>query len=136
MRSRIMRAVKSAGTAPELIVAAWLKSARYKPLLNQRALPGSPDLVLPRLRIAIFVNGCFWHGHRCARGRRIPATNVEYWTKKLVANKKRDGSAKRKLRRMAWRVVTVWECQTRSDARRKRLIDALRGRRQVSRPVF
>ena len=127
LRSRIMRAVRSTGTGPELMVAAWLRSARFKPRLNDRSLPGSPDFVLTRAKAAIFAHGCFWHGHACARGRRAPATNVAYWTKKLLANRKRDAAAKRKLRKLGWRVITIWECQLRAGGRRDWLLNAIRG---------
>jgi DNA mismatch endonuclease, patch repair protein len=126
LRSRIMRAIRSMGTKPETTVAAWLRGARFKPVLNDRSLPGSPDFVLPRAGVAIFVHGCFWHGHRCKRGRREPASNVEYWTNKLAANRKRDASSRRKLQRLGWRVVTVWECQTHAGARRDWLLKTLR----------
>ena len=83
-------------------------------------------MVLPRAKIVIFVHGCFWHGHRCLRGRRAPASNVEYWTNKLAANKKRDAASKRRLQKLGWRVITIWECQTRDDSRRQWLLNAIR----------
>lgn len=126
LRSRIMRAIRSKGTQPELAVEQWLLSARYKPRLHQTGLPGSPDLVLPRIKTVIFVHGCFWHGHKCKRGVRAPATNVEYWTNKLARNKLRDASSVRKLRRLGWHVITVWECQTANDEHRDRLLRKIR----------
>lgn len=126
LRSRIMRAIRSKGTKPELTVERWLRSARYRPRLHQTGLPGSPDLVLPRIKTVIFVHGCFWHGHACRRGGRAPATNVEYWANKLARNKLRDASSVRKLRRLGWRVITVWECQTANDRHRDRLLGKIR----------
>ena len=126
LRSRIMRAIRSKGTKPELTVEQWLRSARYKLHLHHSGLPGSPDFVLPRIKTVIFVHGCFWHGHKCRRGGRAPATNVEYWTNKLARNKLRDVSSVRKLRSLGWRVITVWECQTAKDGYRHRLLGKIR----------
>ena len=126
LRSRIMRAIRSKGTKPELAVEQWLRSARYKPRLHHTGLPGRPDFVLPRIKTVIFVHGCFWHGHKCKRGGRVPGTNVEYWVNKLARNKLRDASSVRKLRRLGWRVVTVWECQTANDRHRYRLLGKIR----------
>jgi DNA mismatch endonuclease, patch repair protein len=128
LRSRIMRAIKSKGTKPEVTVEFWLRSARFKPLLHEKTLPGSPDFVLPRIRTAIFVHGCFWHGHGCKRGGRLPATNRSYWLPKLAANKRRDASVKRKLRRLGWRVITVWECKVKDDGHRQRMLRKIRNR--------
>lgn len=126
LRSRIMRAIRSKGTKPELMVEQWLRSAHYKPRLHHTGLPGSPDLVLPRIKTAIFVHGCFWHGHKCRRGGRAPATNVEYWANKLARNKLRDASSVRKLRRLGWRVIIVWECQVANDKHHDRLLGKIR----------
>jgi DNA mismatch endonuclease, patch repair protein len=128
IRSRIMRAIKSKGTKPEVSVEQWLRSARYKPLLHAKDLPGSPDFVLPRIKMAIFVHGCFWHGHGCRRGGRLPATNQSYWLPKLAANKRRDASVKRKLRRLGWRVITVWECKAKTTEHREMLMRKIRSR--------
>lgn len=126
LRSRIMRAIRSKGTKPELTVEQWLRRAHYKPRLHHTGLPGSPDFVLPRIKTVIFVHGCFWHGHKCRRGDRAPGTNVEYWTNKLARNKLRDASSVRKLRRLGWRVITVWECQAANDRHRDRLLAKIR----------
>jgi DNA mismatch endonuclease, patch repair protein len=129
LRSRIMRAIRSKGTKPELIVEGWLRAARYNPRLHSTDLPGTPDFVLPRLKTVVFVHGCFWHGHGCRRGGRAPATNVDYWLPKLARNKQRDASKARRLRSAGWRVFTVWECQTGSDTGRMRLLAKLRANR-------
>ena len=81
--------------------------------LHRRDLPGTPDIVLPRLRKIINVHGCFWHLHVCQRRRRNPVQNAGYWDRKRAANVARDARNLRKLRRAGWRVLTVWECQTR-----------------------
>lgn len=112
-RSRAMGRVRSRGTGPELAVRRALRALKVRSRWNRADLPGSPDLVLPELKIAVFVHGCFWHGHRCKKGRRLPATRRGYWLPKLARNKERDAAARRKLRAAGWRVVTVWECWTR-----------------------
>ena len=119
-RSRVMRAVKSGDTAPELIVRRMVHGFGFRYRLHCRELPGQPDLVLPRLEKVIFVHGCFWHRHRCAAGQSMPASRVEYWQAKFARNVTRDRSNLRKLRRMGWSVLVVWECQTR-NAKREQL---------------
>lgn len=128
-RSRIMAAVKSRNTTPEMIVRRIVHGLGYRYRLHVRALPGAPDLVFPRLRKILFVSGCFWHIHHCGRCR-IPAANRRYWIQKLERNAARDKRIRRALRRAGWRVLTVWECQTpvnKSDvltARLRRFLDA------------
>jgi DNA mismatch endonuclease (patch repair protein) len=109
-RSAVMRRVKSQGTAPELAVRriVWRLGGRYR--LNRRDLPGSPDIVLPGRRLAIFVHGCFWHGHDCARGARVPKANHDYWLAKVARNTARDADVQARLTALGWRVVVVWEC--------------------------
>lgn len=110
-RSEIMRAVKSANTKPEIAFrkALFARGLRYR--LHGRALPGKPDLVLAKYRAAIFVHGCFWHGHDCPRGARTPKTNRAYWTAKIVRNKARDAKNLEALDRLGWRAYIVWECE-------------------------
>lgn len=118
-RSRIMAAVKSSGTTPESIVVEVVRSLRFRPRLNVRELPGSPDLVFPRRHAVIFVHGCFWHRHRCASGESLPAANREFWRAKFARNTRRDAAASKALRAAGWRVLTVWECQTKPTRRRQ-----------------
>lgn len=110
-RSSVMRQVKSADTRPEQIVRKLLTclGARYR--LQRRDLPGSPDIVLPGRRLAIFVHGCFWHGHDCARGARVPKANRDYWVAKVARNRARDISTRDQLEALGWRVETIWECE-------------------------
>lgn len=112
-RSRNMRAIRSCDTTPEKIVCSALHGmgCRYRPHVGD--LPGRPDIVLPRYRAAVFVDGCFWHAHRCRIGRRIPKTNREYWEAKRARNKHRHDKVRRALRRGGWTVLTIWECQVR-----------------------
>ncbi|MGA2411132.1 MAG: very short patch repair endonuclease [Candidatus Binataceae bacterium] len=115
VRSRIMRAVKSRDTSPERMVRALVHRLGYRFSLKRDDLPGKPDLALPKHRSVVFVHGCFWHGHRCRRGARIPKTNVEYWTRKISRNRARDRSVRIQLRELGWRVLTVWDCQLKSE---------------------
>ena len=108
-----MRAVKSGDTTPELIVRRLVHGMGFRYRLHGSDLPGQPDVVLPRHCKAIFVHGCFWHRHACNAGQSMPATRVEYWHAKFDRNVARDRSNLRKLRRLGWSVLVVWECQTR-----------------------
>src|SRR5262245_30546051 len=112
-RSAVMRAVKSGDTTPELIVRRLVHSLGYRYRLHRRDLPGQPDLVFPRLGKVVQVHGCFWHRHACEAGQSTPATRVDYWNAKFARNVMRDRSNLRKLRRLGWSVLVVWECQTR-----------------------
>jgi DNA mismatch endonuclease (patch repair protein) len=110
-RSAVMRRVKGKDTTPELIVRRALTrlGARYR--LHRKDLPGSPDVVLPGRKLAFFIHGCFWHGHDCARGARVPKANREYWTAKVGRNRARDAKNRAALEGGGWRVETVWECE-------------------------
>ena len=111
-----MRQVKGAGTGPERAVRAliWSLGGRYR--LNRADLPGKPDIVLVSRKLAIFVHGCFWHGHHCPRGARVPKANRAYWTGKIAANRGRDAAARTALAAAGWRVETVWECEIKQTA--------------------
>jgi DNA mismatch endonuclease (patch repair protein) len=124
-----MQAVKSKNTAPELIVRRAVHEMGYRFRLHCEDLPGKPDLVFPSLRKALFVNGCFWHGHSCARGARVPRTNTEYWTAKIARNMARDANSRQQLEDIKWTVLTIWECEAHD---RVGLNDKLR--RFLSRP--
>jgi DNA mismatch endonuclease (patch repair protein) len=108
-----MRAVKSTNTAPELMVRSMVHGMGYRFRLHRKDLPGKPDLILTRLRKAIFVNGCFWHGHDCARGARVPKRNRAYWQTKVARNRARDQKNLEKLAAAGWQSLVVWECATR-----------------------
>ena len=115
-RSAVMRRVKGKNTTPELAVRRLLTSlgARYR--LHRADLPGKPDIVLGPRRLAIFVHGCFWHGHGCARGARIPKANRDYWLAKVARNRARDAASRTALEAAGWRVETVWECELKDAA--------------------
>lgn len=110
VRSRMMAAVPQKHSKPELVVRRMIHAMGYRYRLHQHDLPGSPDIVLPRLRKAIFVHGCFWHRHGCRR-TTTPSSNRRFWEEKFDENRKRDRRARRKLRQDGWMVLTVWECQ-------------------------
>lgn len=123
-RSHRMSRIRSRDTKPELYVrrALWARGIRYR--LHARDLPGTPDIVQRGRKIAIFVNGCFWHAHLCQKGR-IPGRNVEMWVEKFAANKKRDRRNRAKLSRDGWVVIVIWECQLSTVTRREKVLDKL-----------
>lgn len=125
-RSEIMRRVRGADTGPELRLRRMLRAIGapgYR--LHWAAAPGKPDVAYPGRRLAIFLHGCFWHGHDCPRGAREPKTNAAYWRAKIARNKARDAEALAKLAAMGWRAEVVWECALREEAALK---DRLRAR--------
>ncbi len=107
-----MRAVRSKNTAPEMRVRQLLHSMGYRYRLHAKNLPGKPDIVFPGRKKVIFVHGCFWHGHDCARGDRIPKTNTEYWISKITRNRDRDASIEAEYGQTEWKMKKVWECET------------------------
>jgi DNA mismatch endonuclease, patch repair protein len=112
-RSVIMSRIKGANTKPEIVVRSIVHSLGYRFRLHNKQLPGKPDLVLPRHKKIIFVNGCFWHGHAGCPRAALPSSNVEFWNAKISGNRIRDLSVKRKLKRMGWKVLVIWQCRTR-----------------------
>jgi len=126
-RSAVMRRVKGKDTSPEMVVRRALTrlGARYR--LHRKDLPGSPDVVLGPRKLALFVHGCFWHGHDCARGARVPKQNRDYWTAKVARNRARDAAARQALEAAGWRAETLWECELKDasalEARLARLLE-------------
>jgi len=116
-----MRRVARTNTAPELTVRRYLHARGLRYGLHRRELPGTPDIVLPRHRSVVFVNGCFWHGHECKHGRVRARSNADYWEAKIADNRERDRRNRAKLRMLGWRVETIWECQCGSLAMLDRL---------------
>ncbi|MEO6196794.1 MAG: very short patch repair endonuclease [Dehalococcoidia bacterium] len=108
-RSRNMAAIRSTNTKPELFVRRKVHAAGYRFRLHQRELPGKPDLVFGRRRVAVFVHGCFWHGHVCKEARP-PKSNTSYWLPKIARNVQRDRRSATHLRKLGWTVVTIREC--------------------------
>ena len=114
VRSKIMAAVKQRDTAPEMLLRRALHALGYRYRTNVRELPGSPDLVFPARNKAIYVHGCFWHGHACRRGRR-PGSRRDYWIPKIAGNRRRDRRNTAALKSLGWSVLVVWECDLREN---------------------
>jgi DNA mismatch endonuclease (patch repair protein) len=115
-RSAVMRRVKGRDTGPEMKVRKALTrlGARYR--LHRKDLPGRPDIVFVGRKLALFVHGCFWHGHDCARGARTPKQNRDYWVAKVGRNVARDAKNRAALEALGWRVETIWECDLKDEA--------------------
>lgn len=120
-RSYNMSRIKSSNTKPEEIVRKYLFSKWFRYRKNDKRLPGTPDIVLPKYKTVIFVNGCFWHGYEGCRFFVVPKTNTEFWVNKIEANKQRDSRKTNDLQSLGWKVIVVWECQLKS----KKLNDTL-----------
>jgi DNA mismatch endonuclease (patch repair protein) len=127
-RSAVMRAVMGRDTKPELLVRRLLRDFAPGYRLCRRDLPGAPDIAYIARKKAIFVHGCFWHGHDCRRGARAPKTNAEYWREKIARNRARDERHLERYRALCWDVLIIWECETRDkaalQARLRAFIDA------------
>lgn len=114
-RSEIMSKIRGHDTKIEVALRSFLFRAGFRFKKNVKSLPGTPDIVFPKYRTVVFVDGCFWHGHyRCADGH-IPRTNSKYWRLKIAHNKKRDKKQRRGLRRSGWKVLSCWECEVERD---------------------
>ncbi|MGE0090798.1 MAG: very short patch repair endonuclease [Bacteroidales bacterium] len=111
-RSKLMARIKSYNTAPEIVVRKIVYSKGYRYRLHDKSLPSRPDIVFKSRKKVIFVNGCFWHRHKCKRGCYFPKVNEEYWSNKFERTKARDKNAIRQLKKLGWSVLTVWECET------------------------
>jgi DNA mismatch endonuclease (patch repair protein) len=122
-RSRNMAAIRCRDTKPELVVRSIAHRLGYRFRLHRRDLPGTPDLVFPRLRKVILVHGCYWHMHHCRWGRATPKTNAVFWETKRAANVARDRRTIVKLRRLGWHVLVIWECETRDARKTQRRIE-------------
>lgn len=114
-RAKVMRAVKARDTKPELQVRRLVRAIRTGYRFDARDIPGRPDIVFRRTRHAIFVHGCFWHGHDCARGARKPKANAAYWAVKIARNQARDAAALAALSGSDWSALVVWECALRDE---------------------
>lgn len=116
-----MASIRSRDTRPEIIVRKYLFSRGYRFRINHKRLPGKPDIVLRKYRTVIFVNGCFWHGHKGCKYYTLPKTNVEFWRQKIERNKLRDIIVRYKLAKMGWHCLTIWECQLKPFVREETL---------------
>ncbi len=125
-----MSRIRPSDTAPERAVRSLLRSLGFRPQAHRRDLPGVPDLVLPRRKIALFVHGCFWHRHPNCRFSYSPKSNTAFWRAKFRANVARDRRFRRQLSQIGWRTLIVWECELRvPDRLRGRVQNAIKGKR-------
>lgn len=106
----MMAGIRGKNTKPEMIIRTGLHRRGFRFLVHDKRLPGKPDLVFPKWRSAIFVNGCFWHGHECHLFK-LPSTRTEFWRDKISANKRRDQTTLVDIEAMGWRALSVWECE-------------------------
>jgi DNA mismatch endonuclease, patch repair protein len=131
-RSWNMGRIRGGDTAPERVVRSTLHALGLRFRLHRRDLPGRPDIVMSRWNTVVFVHGCFWHRHEGCRYAYTPKSRVEFWNAKFAGNVERDARAAATLRRKGWRVITVWECETASEAALKRRMQRLfAGRKRV-----
>ncbi len=112
-----MSGIRSKNTKPELAIRSLLHRSGFRFRLHEKDLPGKPDIVLAKYRVAIFVNGCFWHGHEQCSLFRLPKSRTEFWEEKIGRNIRRDVEKWNKLRQMDWRILIVWECATKGTTK-------------------
>jgi len=111
-RSWNMSRIRGKDTAPEIIVRSLLHNLGYRFRLHRKNLPGHPDIVLPRYKTVVFVHGCYWHRHKGCRFAYNPKTRTDFWQRKFKENVERDARARKQLRKIGWRIIIVWECET------------------------
>lgn len=124
-RRRNMAAIKGKDTKPEMIVRKYLFSRGLRFRVQVRKLPGTPDIVLPKYKTVVFVNGCFWHGHDGCKYFRLPKSNVEFWKEKIEKNIERDTRNEAELKALGWRVIRVWECDIKAITAREEYLQSL-----------
>jgi len=114
-RHRCMSNIRSKATKPEIAVRKWLWAHGYRYRLNVKSVPGKPDIVMRKYRTAIFVNGCFWHGHEGCKQFVLPKTNTDFWQDKIERNKTRDTRIYNELMNAGWQVIVIWACNLTND---------------------
>lgn len=124
-RSRIMSRVRGKDTLPELVVRRMAYSLGFRFRLHRKDLPGSPDIIFPKLRTVVFVHGCFWHSHPGCGRASVPQSHVEFWRTKLARNVERDQAAKTALEELRWHVAVIWECETKNPNTVKQLLQEI-----------
>lgn len=124
-RSRCMAAIKDKDTKPEILVRKFLFSKGLRYRLNNRKLPGSPDIVLKKYKTVIFVDGCFWHGHEGCKYFRLPKSNTSFWETKITRNIERDKETTQALTALGWKVIRIWECELRNKSNREAALNKL-----------
>lgn len=126
VRSYNMSCIKGKNTKPEEIVRKYLFSQGFRYRKNDKRYPGTPDIVLPKYKTVIFVNGCFWHGHQGCRYFVVPKSNTEFWVNKIEKNKQRDNKKIEELRSLGWKVIVIWECQLKKDVINETMADLVK----------
>src|SRR6266550_7974780 len=128
-RSNIMRSVRATGTGAEIKCEKLLRALKIRFRKHPRNLPGRPDFVLPDSKVALFVHGCFWHGHKSCKHSALPTSNLNYWVKKIGKNQIRERKVRRSLRKAGWRTAVLWECKLRDcDSVARRLLQFAQSR--------
>lgn len=125
-RSRNMSKIRSVDTKPEIVIRKRLFADGFRYRLHDKKLPGKPDIVLKKYRAAVFINGCFWHGHEGCKYSRIPETHADFWAEKIGRNKERDTKERQALADAGWRVLVIWTCALRNKAAVESTYDALK----------
>lgn len=126
-----MSSIRAKDTEPERIVRSFLHRDGFRFRTDVRALPGKPDIVLPKHRAVVFVHGCFWHQHRGCPRATVPKSNVAFWAMKFAGNRARDRTNERKLKALGWRVFVIWECEL-TASRMRRLVREIRRMKRAS----
>lgn len=134
-RSRCMAAIKGRDTKPEMIVRRYLFSRGLRYRVNNRKLPGSPDIVLKKYKTVVFIDGCFWHGHEGCKYFRLPKSNADFWRHKIALNIARDYANGVDLRLAGWKVIRIWECEVKTKAKREIALNNLYGQITAKRRV-
>ncbi|MCM1297107.1 MAG: very short patch repair endonuclease [Muribaculaceae bacterium] len=124
-RSRCMAAIKGRDTKPEMLVRKYLFARGLRYRVNNRKLPGSPDIVLKKYKTVVFIDGCFWHGHKGCKYYRLPQSNTDYWRKKITGNAARDYVNNVDLQLAGWKVIRIWECQLKTKEQREQTLERL-----------
>lgn len=125
-RSEIMSKISGKETKPEIMVRKFLFSQGFRFRKNDKRYPGKPDIVLPKYKTAVFVHGCFWHGHDNCKKATLPANNHEFWKNKINKTKERDERNKAELEKLGWKVIVVWQCEIKNKELAKHRLEKLR----------
>jgi DNA mismatch endonuclease (patch repair protein) len=123
-RSEVMSKVSQRDTPLEVVVRKFLYANGFRYRKNYKKLPGSPDIALTRLKVAVFIHGCFWHGHEC-KSARLPKSNAKFWSDKIAANKTRDLRKKEMLENMGWNVIEIWQCEISREQDKEAVLSSL-----------
>ena len=123
-RSDIMSKISGKNTKPEILVRKFLFSKGFRYRINVKTLPGKPDIVLPKYKTVIFINGCFWHGHNCKKGK-LPSSNIDFWKEKISNNKSRDAKNSDLLVKLGWKVIIIWQCEISKIDNRIKILNKL-----------